>query len=280
MASLRFRTESFFGGMPTSRTEYILDRNTRSESRSCTGHSDIVPPSSLRYEYGPPRAYIQNHDLQYAFEIDIEAGIYTAWRVNEHGSPTWIKPRRRDPVERSGSTVHSHIETIDTGERRTVFGYTARRVITRKASRRDSELTNESESDGWYIDGPPAWLALHPPAQHSAYAVLGSGRSRRDDFTFSQKGVREGGFPILVSRIDRSYFRDQDGILRSHESSSRNEVTECSETTIDRALFKPPLNFQRVMFLPGARRYPLLKQMRFRWEMLKDSRELRRRLNA
>jgi hypothetical protein len=34
MPSLRFRTESLFGDMATSRTEYILDRNTRSESRS------------------------------------------------------------------------------------------------------------------------------------------------------------------------------------------------------------------------------------------------------
>lgn len=149
MASLRFRTESLFGDMPTSRIEYILDRNTRTESRSCTGHSDTVPPSNVRYDYGPLRAYIQNHDLQYAFEIDIEAGLYTAWRVNEHGSPTWIKPRPMNRVERSGSTVHSHIETIDTGERRTVFGYTARRIITRNTSRRDSELkTNLNRMDG------------------------------------------------------------------------------------------------------------------------------------
>jgi hypothetical protein len=280
MASLRFRTESLFGDMPASRTEYILDRNTRSESRSCAGHSDTVPPGNLRYEYGPLRAFIQNPDLQYAFEIDIEAGIYTAWRVREHGNPTRINPRRTDRVERSGSTVHGHIETIDTGERRRVFGYTARRIITRNTSRRDSELTNESESDGWYIDGPSAWLGLHPPAQQRAYRVLVSGTGRRDDFTFSQKGVRETGFPILVSRIDRSYFRDQDGILKSHERSRRNEVTEFSETTLDRVLFKPPLNFQRVMFLPGAMRYPLLNRMRFRWEMLKDSRQLRRRLSA
>jgi hypothetical protein len=110
--------------------------------------------------------------------------------------------------------------------------------------------------------------------------VLVSGTSKRDDFNFSQKGEREAGFPVLVSRIDRSYFRDQDGMFRSHESSSRNEVTEFSETTLDRALFEPPLNFQRVMSLPGAMRYSLLNQMRFRWEMLKNSCQLRRRLSA
>jgi hypothetical protein len=278
VASLRFRTDSLASDMPTSRTEYILDRNTRSESRSCSGRSDTVPPSNVRYEYGPLRAYIQNRDLQYFFEIDLEAGIYTAWRVKEYAGPTWIKRTVR--VERSGSTVHSHIETVDTGERRTIFGYTARRVITRNTSRRDSKLITESESDGWYIDGPPAWLALHPPVQQSAYHVFVSGTNRRDDFTFSQKGEREAGFPVLVSRIDKSYYRDQDGILRSHERSSRNEVTEFSETTLDPALFKPPLNFQRVMLFAGGMRYPLLNRLRLRWEMLKDSRQLRRRLTA
>src|SRR5258706_4580450 len=92
----------------------------------------------------------------------------TAWRTNNYGSPMWIKPRRIEPPERSGATVHSNNEIVDTGDRRTVFGYTARRVITKNTSRRDSELASESESDGWYIDAPPAWLRLHPPAQQDA----------------------------------------------------------------------------------------------------------------
>lgn len=67
-ASLKFRTESLYGEMPTSRTEYIAGRNSRSETRSCSGHSETVPPTNARYEYGSLRAYIQNRDLQYGFE--------------------------------------------------------------------------------------------------------------------------------------------------------------------------------------------------------------------
>ena len=72
--------------MPTSRTEYVFGLNTRSENRSCFGHSDVVPPTNVRYEYGPLLAYIQNRDLQYGFEIDNDAGVYTAWRANTYGS--------------------------------------------------------------------------------------------------------------------------------------------------------------------------------------------------
>jgi hypothetical protein len=130
-ASLKFRTDSLYGDMPTSRTEYILSRNTRSENRSCSGHSETVPPTNVQYEYGPLRAYIQNRDLQYGFEVDLDTGVYTAWRTNDYGSPTWIKPRWIEPPERSGSTVHSHTETVHTGDRRTVFGYTARHAGSR-----------------------------------------------------------------------------------------------------------------------------------------------------
>ena len=93
-ASLKFRTDSLHGDMPTSRTEYIFGLNSRSENRSCTGHSDVFPPINLRYGYGPLRAYIQNRDLQYGFEIDMDASVYTAWRTNRYGSPAWINPRR------------------------------------------------------------------------------------------------------------------------------------------------------------------------------------------
>lgn len=265
--------------MPTSRTEYILGRNSRLEARSCTGHSDSVPPTNVQYVYGPLRAYIKNHDLQYGFEIDLEAGVYTAWRTDDHGSPAWIKPRLVARPERSGSTVHNHIETIHSGDRRTIFGYTARRVITKTTSRRDGELLSESESDGWYIDPPAAWLNLHPPIK--AFSILhcvGSGTNKRDDFTFTEKGERETGFPVLVVRVNRSYFRDQNVAMRSHEHSSRDQITEFSEVNLDAALFVPSWECKRVTQLPGGTRYPIRTQLRFRWEMLKGSRHLRKNL--
>jgi hypothetical protein len=61
--------------------------------------------------------------------------------------------------------------------------------MTKNTSRRDSELTSESESDGCYIDAPLAWLNLHPPPDpgtfHTFHAVLSSG-GKRDDFRFTQ----------------------------------------------------------------------------------------------
>ena len=68
-----------------------------------------------------------------------------------------------DWPKKSGKTRHCHIETIDTGERREMFGYIARHVVTRSRQTRDSEFLSEFQMDGWYIDPPTAWLNLHPP---------------------------------------------------------------------------------------------------------------------
>jgi hypothetical protein len=126
--SLRFTTVRLFGDMPSTTTQYICGLNTRSESRSRRGHSDTTPPTKLQYEYGPLRAVIRNRHLNYFFELEIEKRIYTAFRMNEYGSPKWMKPLQVAPQKRSGRTVHTHIETINTGERREI-STVLRRVI-------------------------------------------------------------------------------------------------------------------------------------------------------
>jgi hypothetical protein len=106
--SLRYTTVSLFGDMPTTRTEYICGLNTRSESRSCSGRSETTPPTNVRYEYGPLRAYIYNRDLSYRFELELATRIYTACQVNEYGSPKWMKPRQMERKAVGPDSSHPH----------------------------------------------------------------------------------------------------------------------------------------------------------------------------
>lgn len=276
--SLRFTTASLSGDMSNTGTEYICGRNTRSETRSCSGSSDTTRPTNVRYEYGPLRAYILNRDLNYVFELEIDKRIYTAFQANEFGSPKWIKPRRIGPQKRTGRTVHSHMETVDTGERREMFGYPARRVITRSRETRDSQLLNESETDGWYIDPPAAWLNLYPPAEPGAFSYLISGTAERDDYKFTEAGNRETGFVLLTMQTHKSYFDDEAGTSSTHETVHQQEVTEFSEAQLTPDLFVPPRDFKRMQQLPDGVRYPRAFRMRLRWEMLKDSLALPNRI--
>ena len=241
-ASLRYVIVSKHGTTRSSRTEYIRGRNSRSE-------------------YGTQRALIQNRDLGYQFHLDLESRVYTAFQFNEYRRPGWFERRVNHPRP-SGRTVHVHTETIDTGERKEMFGYTARRVIIRTSCRYtpdDESRSGDTETDGWYIDHP-AWLAVHPSRGHAILQVAVNGKT--DTPVFTDVGPRETGFPLLVTRIHRSNFRDAEGNIRTHTSEDRDRVTEFSEEPLATDLFVPPVEFRQVPHLPGETSLPFGVRMR------------------
>jgi hypothetical protein len=157
-------------------------------------------------------------------------------------------------------------ETIDTGERREMFGYTARRVIIRTTHRvtpEDDARSGEAEADCWYIDPPAAWRALHPPGR-AIFDFAGNVTP-----VFTDVGPRESGFPLLVRKTEHSRFRDAEGNIRTHTSGYRDEVTEFSEEALDPDLFVPPRDFRRVSRLPGEPAIPFALRMRIGWQNFK-----------
>jgi len=271
--SLRFVVEHVRGKMRISRTEYILGRNSRSESRDCRGCSDGSPnqPNGMQFQFGPLRAMIQNRDLQHTFHLDLESRVYTAWRLNENGGSISTAPQGR-ALQPSGRTLNVQTETIDTGERQELFGYKARRMIIRTTHRFTAENNRhpvETEVDGWYIDPPAAWLAIHPPTPGRAILQVAV-NGQVDTPVFTDIGPRESGFPLLIKRTCRSSFRDVEGNMRIHTSEDLEEVTGFSEATLDSGLFVPPRGFRRVSHLPGGRPVPFALRLRVGWENLKD----------
>jgi len=266
--SLRYVIVNVWGEARNSRTEYILGRNSRSEYilSQTIRERDPNQPGAVRMAYGPLRALVQNRQLYSQFHLDLDARVYTTLRVPEDQRPTSFTTRA--PIHRpSDRTIHVHTETIDTGERGEMFGYIARRMIIRTTHRvtpEDEVRSGEAEADGWYIDPPDAWLALHPPIR--GHAIFHSGDETP---VFTDVGPRENGFPLLVTKTHRSRFRDAEGNIRTHTSEDRDEVTELSEEALDPDLFVPPPDFRRVARLPGEPAIPLALRMRIGWQNLK-----------
>jgi hypothetical protein len=167
--------------------------------------------------------------------------------------------------------VHVRTETIDTGERKEMFGYTARRVTIRTTYRYspdDDAASLDSEADGWYIDPPAAWLALHPPIRgHAIFQAAVGGRT--DTPVFTDVGPRESGFPLLVTRTHRSNFKDAAGNIRIHTSEDRDEVIEFSEAPLPADLFVPPREFRRVRRLPDEASMSFALRLRLGWRNFK-----------
>ena len=267
--SLRFTTVSVHGEMRAGQTNYFLGRSTRSESRGCTAYCDGDPtgPGAMQYRYGPLRAVIHNRDLHYYFHLDLDAGVYTSERLMEYDVPRSLRPIRPGPA-RSEQKVHIHTHTVDTGERREILGYPARRVLIRAMQYLEGDPDpSDTETDGWYIDPPPAWHMLHPPNQRAV--VLASVNGKIPAPVFHDEGPRETGFPLLVTSTHGFTCRDSDGSIRTHTSVDRREVTEIFEEPLDPDVFTPPRYFRRVKRLPGERPMPLRLRLRYGWQRLK-----------
>lgn len=152
-------------------------------------------------------------------------------------------------------------------------------MVAKSRTISDSQIQSESECDGWYIDAPAAWLALHPPPPADTFSCLASG-TERDRCKFTEVGKRENGFALFMRRASKFFIQDEQGGSKSSEAVYEEEVTELSEIPLARELFVPPPSYKRVALFRDGVRYRLGYRARFAWELLRDSLVLPRKITG
>lgn len=134
-----------------------------------------------------------------------------------------------------GGVVTMTINTIDTGERREIFGFTARhlRRTTMMESGPDAcqQQKMKIETDGWYIN-----LEYGLACEKSGASMAG-GRTAvqgcRDRYTYRRTGPSVLGFPL----IETTTMYSADG---NPNFTMTKEVIEISRQPLDAALFDVP----------------------------------------
>jgi hypothetical protein len=154
---------------------------------------------------------------------------------------------------RRGAVVTYTVNTTDTGERKQMFGHTARHVKTSTVMDAPAEACNpghmEMESDGWYIDlaagGPSCDVdrPAPPPARTSRPDC-------QDQIRYRTTGAGRLGFPVMVTtkfKMGGAQGQDEDdaeaSATMSGMMSSTLEVTDISTVTLDPALFDVPAGY-------------------------------------
>ncbi len=173
-------TRQVTGSFTDTRTEYLAPDRLRNEWQS-----------QMRDHIGPPMAtIILRGEHNRIFVLDLQAREYTTYESDARGTTVGIRPK---PTVDSGGTLQIWLENIDTGERRDIFGHTARHIITRErriAGPGACSKPSQSETDGWYIDGAvlPEWprKSYHHVAQRGH-----AGRRHAADALFHM-GFRSG----------------------------------------------------------------------------------------
>ncbi|HEX7296988.1 MAG TPA: hypothetical protein VF251_14635 [Pyrinomonadaceae bacterium] len=232
---VKYKVTMNAGGQPHSTESVTMIKGARERSESSMG-------------YGFDQINITQCDLKRTIQINDKARKYliTPMEVDTStatASPTPAPAPRPAGPTRAGGIVTYTTTAIDTGERREMFGFTARHVKSSTTIQSSPDACNaqsyRTEIDGWYIDlsvdfncnvGGPAATAGRPPATGGC----------RDQVKFRREGNGKIGYPL----IETMRMLDASGQVTF---STTKEVLELSRESLDAALFDIPAGYTQAM---------------------------------
>jgi hypothetical protein len=150
--------------------------------------------------------------------------------------PTQMRGTARSAPEipQSGGEVTVNTDSVDTGERRPVGSYQARRVKTTITVEPGSEAVSHkstTEVDGWYIDLPGVYCQDNS-RRGMGWSTVWPGR--RDRVLFKRLGTAPRGFAVeetTTKSVGEKVF------------VSKIELLEVSEQPLDESLFEMPAGY-------------------------------------
>lgn len=275
---LRIAVTQHFGSLPRGRetqsteVRYIKDQRTRIEWRNSVGYARR-PNDPPRQMYGPPMATIYQCDQRRVLTLNLRDREYSSHEVDEHGLLAGAMAQSF-PVERTGINVVVRKETVDTGERREMFGHSARRIITRTtvvAPLGACARSGESETDGWYIDVPvPPDRCTSLVRTKGSFAFLSANcRGKVDEYDFQISGETAPGFPLYLKMTSGGETPLPDGVSMPFETVHVTEVLEFSEAPLDPALFEVPKGYKLVAEVRGDPPVPFSSRVYTWWQRVK-----------
>jgi hypothetical protein len=229
-ADLTIKKRHSFGSASSRGTTEVLYLKGARERR------EVLPEQPEHT--GPGHATITQCDQQRSVQLNPEAKLYSVSVLND-----WSQQfeRRRPLPEEQGADVTTTFDAVDTGERRRVGRYMARRVrttVTVEPSPGANTPASTKETDGWYIDLPGLGCS---DAETTAYLivseVVGPG-GLRDRHHYKTKGVARRGYAIE----ETNRFTQTGGT-----NFDRVELIELSEHPLDMSLFDIPRDYRRAL---------------------------------
>jgi hypothetical protein len=227
-ADVKIKTKNTSGGQVSEQTTYIKGKRQRTELNETT-------------------VTITQCDLRRQLQLGVPTKTYvvTPFDQKTDNAAAGAKSAGQTPAGatavRRGGVVTSTFTTTDTGERKKMFGYTARRIKTSIITESSPDACQASrsrmETDGWYID---AQFALDCDYQSAAaYAAAQSAGGCRDEYRTKQIGTAKVGYPVMVTTT----LFDENG---NESFTFSQEVVEIANAVLDNALFDAPADYRQV----------------------------------
>lgn len=231
-ADTKIKQRQSSSGQTYENTSYIKGKRQRSE----TNNGQMI--------------MLTQCDLRRNIQIIPQAKAYVVQPYDEpaSNSPAGANaPANQSGATRKGGVITSTITTRDTGERRQMFGYTARHIITTMVTESSpdacSPMQSKMEIDGWYIDAAFA-LDCDVSQGYKTYRPT-TGGGCQDRYESKQIGMAKKGFPVW----EKTTMFGPNG---AESFSTTNEVVEFSQATLDASLFEVPEGYREVKDFASA----------------------------
>jgi hypothetical protein len=257
---------------PTSDESIVYLQGDRRRTESRREQFDPLWPGGPRVPfYSPHSALIERCDgaAHRAFRLNLDDKTWSPYETFRKLSPEETKRSQEDfarfPTPTKPTREHV-VTTNDTGERKQIFGYTARHVITtRTVTRLESGEARQQETvtDGWYIDldtripcdrEPPSRRegTTYSRAQLSTRTVSPEGRivhqlaSPPNLVKMTHVGKPETGFAVQVKTTIHYLITGRENIAREQTTTTEISVTELSSEPMDPQLFEVPKGYREL----------------------------------
>lgn len=235
----KLKQSSTLMGMKTASTIYVKGLRKRTEGGAVMGI--------------PVNPTIEQCDLQRTITLNLNKKLYYIEpfsRNQEEVIDEDIRtvPKKTTPVvksEQKGGTITMYFSIIDTGERKMIFGFNARRIWTSQKIKPSPDACSMKDSitiktDGWYIDLPefncPVRYSSYKPAATTAPAEKSD---CQDKFITRRSGKGKLGFPLKVTTT----LIMGDGSGKTTELVTDLETVELTNGKLDSMLFEIPPGF-------------------------------------
>ncbi len=246
LADLRVVTRYSQAGMaPTEHTTYFKGVRQREEFK-------LVAKDGKSYD----TAYIYQCDLKRLVWMDnINRRFFeTPYKSREEAWAEYYQNRQEikgaKPEKYKGLWTET-VTVVDTGERRQIFGFTARHIKTITVSEASPEACGQTrlrqETDGWYIDLLYGTECSSDISGHLNVGLLAPGNYdscskfyEKRNYRYERKHVGTARFGFPVALTIRAYTNDG----RSF-TETRREVVEITRVELDESLFELPAGYAR-----------------------------------
>lgn len=227
-ADFKIKTKTSMSGQSYEGTTYIKKSRQRTEQNIG----------------GMSTASILQCDLQRSIQINDAARTYMIMPFESPKSSAAATTDNRQPAAQAGATRRGGIVTYtttitDTGERKQMFGLTARHLkMSMVADSTPDACTSTKmrmEIDGWYVD-----LQYGLDCQWNTGGGMTPQRSRPDcldEYRFKRVGIANPGYALQQTTT----MYDENGRTTTTFTS---EVLELSNATLDAALFEVPAGYK------------------------------------